>query len=644
MFLLLSLAAVVPPPPEAVICSVAYVRADPDGVGTGFVVAGDPPRLVTCRHVLGERKTADVFFPRFDNGGRVRADRTEVLAERDDQRKSGLLVVGKVVASSDELDLAVLELPELPAGVTGLSLTRSVPAAGAPVWSIGCRGDQETLWNVARGVVRQAGPLRDGYFWQGKKLAIDAPGLSVQLPVEEGDSGGPVLNDLGEVVAVMSAVRRRVPGTAIGPDANAVRAMLKRAEPKEPPAVPDRLTRATVWISPTATDRRTAGVIVDLKRRWVLTSNKGVGSLDRVGVAFPLFDKGKAVGDRDAYRDPVSLHLSGHWTTGTVIARDVGHDLAVIELDRMPEFAVALPFAEGEPRVGADVRAISHPAGLEFVFAHSNGSVRQHGNLKLSRDGNKVPVTVLQLPAQSTAAGGPIVNEAGELLGILAATDAPVGIGYAVATIEARAFVNSAGLYKFASSGRFLASEFGSLRAVLAHLTPDADTALSLNPDNLRAQLQRASSVADWDRIVERHPQFAPALRGRAAVYLLKTEPKSAQSDVQRILDVDPADADARLLSARAYAAAGEEPKAATEFANTLRVSPKTRTAVLLAIERHADELDKKGLTTAGDWLLSALTAVAKVLPPTEMASHLKRLPADPKERARYLRTLCRDP
>ncbi len=643
MLLLVALVAVVPPSPELAIRSVAYVRADPDGVGTGFVVAGDPPRLVTCRHVLGDRKTADIFFPRFDKNGVVLADRSDTLADRDALKASGHLVVGKVIATSDELDLAVLELPSIPNGVNGLSLAAFPPDAGSPVWAVGCRGDQEMLWNVACGVVRQAGPLRDGYFWQGKKLAIDAPGLAVQLPVEEGDSGGPILNATGEVVAVMSAIRRRVPRTAIGPDATAIRAILKLPNLKPNVAKPDRLTRATVWISPTATDRRTAGVVVDVRRKWVLASNRGVGPLDRVGVAFPVFADGKAVGDRDAYRDPVTLHSSGNWAIGTVVARDPARDLAVIELDRLPESAAALSFAEAEPKLGATVRAMSHPVGLEFVFAHSTGSVRQRGTLKLSRDGAKVPVAVLQLPAQAAAAGGPIVTEAGELLGILAAADAPAGIGYAVSVADTRAFVAAVPGTKLLAIGRSLDSELGSLPKLLSHLTADADTALSLNPDCLYARLQKANSIADWDRIIERHPQHALALRRRAEAHLAKAEPKSAQADLQRVLEVDPADADARLLSARAYAAAGEEPKAAVEFANVIRLSPDRLSAVLSAIGKHADALDAKGVGSAGEWLLTSLTAVANVLPKSELARALAAMPADAKVRTKYLRALCGD-
>ena len=643
MLLLVALLAVVPPPPELAIRSVAYVRADPDGVGTGFVLAGDPPRLVTCRHVLGDRKTADVFFPRFDKNGGVLADRADTLAERDALKTSGQLVVGRVIASSDELDLAVLALPSIPNGVNGLSLAAFPPDAGAPVWAVGCRGDQATLWNVSRGMVRQSGPLRDGYFWQGKKLAVDAPGLAVQLPVEEGDSGGPILNARGEVVAVMSAVRRRVPGTAVGPEATAIRTILKLPNRKPDVAAPDRIACATVWVSPTATDRRTTGVIVDVKRRWVLTSNRGVGPLERVGVAFPVFADGNVVGDRDAYRDPATLHLGGHWAIGTVVARDPTRDLAVVELDRLPASATALAFAGGEPKLGAAVRALSHPVGLEFVFAHSTGIVRQRGTLKLSRDGAKVPVTALQLPAQATAAGGPIVTESGELLGILAAADAPAGIGYAASVADTRAFAAGVPGAKLLAVGRFLASEFGSLPKVFSHLTADADAALSLNLDCLRAQLQRANSIADWDRIIERHPQHAPALRMRASAYLAKAEPKSAQADIQRVLEVDPADADARSISARAYAAAGEEPKAATEFANVIRLNPARLPPVLTAIGQHADALDTKGVGSAGEWLSTALSAAAKVLPKSELVRSLASVPIDPKARAKYLRKLCEE-
>jgi tetratricopeptide (TPR) repeat protein len=277
--------------------------------------------------------------------------------------------------------------------------------------------------------------------------------------------------------------------------------------------------------------------------------------------------------------------------------------------------------------------------------------VRQFGQLKLHRDGAKVPVSVFQLPAQANAAGGPIVNAAGELLGIQSAADAPAGVGYAASLPETRRFVAAVPVAKLRAFAHSFAAEFGSLPKALSHVAADADTALSLNPDHLAARLKRAETslmtekfadaLADLDRITERRPQFAAALRLRAAARLAKADPKAAQADVQRVLEFDPADADVRLLSARAYAAAGEEPKAVLEFANVLRLAPGRLTDVLLAIGRHADHLDQKGLTTGGDWLIAALTAVAKVLPKSEVAASLKSLPVDPTVRARQLRSLC---
>ena len=238
-------------------------------------------------------------------------------------------------------------------------------------------------------------------------------------------------------------------------------------------------------------------------------------------------------------------------------------------------------------------------------------------------------------------------------MGVLSAAPAPNGIGYATTLADTKAFVGSVPMAKLTATVRRLVDEFGSVPKLLALVTTDADTAVTLSPDCVPARLRRAESrwtlkrytdaLTDLDHVIEKYPQHAPALRLRAEVWLAKAEPKAAQSDLQRILDVDPADADARLLSARAYAAAGEEPKAATEFANLIRLSPGSLQPVLRAIGQHADALEKKGLGDAGEWLALALTAIAKVSPKSELAHSVVVAPTDPAARTKYLRALCGD-
>ena len=230
-------------------------------------------------------------------------------------------------------------------------------------------------------MVRQTGKLADGYDWQGIRLAKDAPAVLLQLPVEQGDSGGPVVNARGELVALVSGLRRQAALAAIGIRADAVRGFINLPlTPKPSPTEGRGGLKATVWIRPTATDTRTGGVVIDAKRRLVLTSAAGVGPLDRVGVAFPLVKDGRVVGERDAYRDPVAVHLAKGWHVGRVLHRDPVRDLALIQLDSTPADTPEVKLADADAEVGDAVTAVSHPMGTEFAFAVSTGSVKQRGS------------------------------------------------------------------------------------------------------------------------------------------------------------------------------------------------------------------------------------------------------------------------
>lgn len=644
--LLTPLLALLMPSPVAVsLPAVVYVRADPDGVGTGVVIDRDKKWLVTCRHVVGDRKSAEVFF-QWVRKGELETDREEYLSHRDELRKFGLLVKAKVLRTSDELDLALLELDSLPSNTPHVPLADSPVSVGQRVVAIGNRADLDTLWNVSPGTVRQTARLADGYDWQGKLLAKGAPAVLLELPVEQGDSGGPVLNARGELVAVVSGLRRQAALAGIGIRADAVRGFV-HSDPLTPnpsPAVGrgEHAIRSTVWLRPTATDTRTAGVVIDARHRLVLTSAAGVGPLDRVGVAFPIVKDGRVVGERDVYRDPVAVHLAKGWHVGTVLHRDPARDLALVQLDSIPDGVVALKLSDADPDVSDPVAIVSHPTGTEFAFAHSSGSVKQRGRLALTRDGGKVPATVLQLPAQSTAAGGPIVNSAGELVGVLAAKDAPALVGYAVRVHEVRAFLGEA---HFAAVRNELAQLWREVDSPAkwagwrAWAKGDADTAVSLHPGCVPALLKQSGG---YDRVLEVHPQHREALLLRAKVWTDKAEPKKAAADLQRLLDVTPTDVEVRRRFALATATAGDETKAAAEFTNVLWLDVKQWGEVFADIFAHADALERKAESRAADWLVLAFTAVNAVAKNEAVTTALRRAVAakEPKAKLLELRTL----
>ncbi len=169
--LLITLGACIPAGEPLASC--AWMRAENDGAGSGFVIDTDKKLLVTCRHIVADRAKIDVIFPWVRDGELV-TDRAEYLRNRLQLRERGLLVTGKVLKTSDELDLALIELESLPPGVKAVTFATHRPRPGDSLRVIGNRLDLDTVWNFTTGPLRVSGKLADGYFWRGKKLAVNA--------------------------------------------------------------------------------------------------------------------------------------------------------------------------------------------------------------------------------------------------------------------------------------------------------------------------------------------------------------------------------------------------------------------------------------------------------------------------------------
>ncbi|HEX4609566.1 MAG TPA: serine protease, partial [Urbifossiella sp.] len=428
----LLLAALVQPAPVP-LGACAWVRAESDTAGAGFVVDAGKRWLVTCRHVVADHKAVDVFFP-WVEGGALVTDRTAYLRDRQRLRDRGLLVTGTVVRTADAADLALVELPSLPAGTPAVRFGDA--RVGESLRVVGHRLDLDTLWNRTAGPARQLGPLADGYTWRGKKLAAGAGVVLGQLPIEEGDSGGPVFDGRGACVGMAAALRRQAPDAAIVIASDEIRRFLSAGAGDARDGVAnaaEALQRATVWVRPTATERFAAGVLIDRDRGLVLTAARGLGSSDRVGLTFALPRGGGVIGERAVYRDPVGLQLKGVWRAAAVLARDPDRDLALLKVDSVPASVRAVSLANAVPAAGDTICAVSHPGGVEFAFVYAAGVVRQRGRVVLG-DGEKarrVGAIVLQLPTQAGSPGGPVVNGRGELVGVLAAREVTQSTGYA---------------------------------------------------------------------------------------------------------------------------------------------------------------------------------------------------------------------
>lgn len=109
-------------------------------------------------------------------------------------------LLAKVVDDDKDLDLALLK-------VDTTFPVAAVPAdfldaqVGDDLYAVGC--PRKMNFSVARGMVSYVGRKIDGHYY-----------VQASLPTNDGNSGGPVVNDRGEVVGVMTFILRDSQGLA----------------------------------------------------------------------------------------------------------------------------------------------------------------------------------------------------------------------------------------------------------------------------------------------------------------------------------------------------------------------------------------------------------------------------------------------
>jgi len=143
----------------------------------------------------------------------------------------------------------------------------------------------------------------------------------------------------------------------------------------------------------------------------------GVGQRWGVGSGIVLGDGRVLTNAHNVRGDQVTVTFAdGRTAEGSVAGHDVDGDLAVINVDTAG--APALPWAAGAAAsIGTAVFALANPGGrgLRVTFGFVSGIDRAFRGPRGRRITGSLEHTSPLLPGSS---GGPVVNEAGELLGI----------------------------------------------------------------------------------------------------------------------------------------------------------------------------------------------------------------------------------
>ncbi len=202
-----------------VIKSTTWVLAkNSDGTssGTGVLVDQERKLVVTNAHVVGDARNTVIFFADIKNN-RPKVERSHYL-----ENVSKLGVRGRVIAVDRKRDLALIELSKVPEGAEAVEMAAESASPGENVHSIGNPGASGALWVYSDGDVRQVYRKR---FRTGAG-EHDFQVVETDSLINSGDSGGPVVNAEGQLVAVAQAIAPKARGISYFVDISEIKTFL----------------------------------------------------------------------------------------------------------------------------------------------------------------------------------------------------------------------------------------------------------------------------------------------------------------------------------------------------------------------------------------------------------------------------------
>jgi S1-C subfamily serine protease len=264
-----------------------------------------------------------------------------------------------------------------------------------------------------------------------------------------------------------------------------------------------RLVKSCVYIrTPEALG---SGSLIHKQRKLILTNYHVVGERAEVSVSFPGYDRfGKLIVERDFYE---LAYKRKELIRGKILRVAKAQDLALVELDTVPEGTPALKLATRSASPGQAVHSVGNPGASEACWLYTSGTVRQlsHKTWR-ARGARKIhsfdaDVLETQSPTNPGDSGGPLVNDTLQLVGVTQ--------GYDVIARELSFFIDVGEVKKLLQScGVDLREVTGSTVAAEGELMDTADIFALIKCLEHRDARVRIESA---HRLAELGPQAQPA-------------------------------------------------------------------------------------------------------------------------------------
>ena len=326
--------------------------------------------------------------------------------------------------------------------------------------------------------------------------------------------------------------------------------------------------------------------MIDLDQRLLVTNEHVVTAHAQVEVVFPLPSKdGRPVAELAHYREHARRAVAD------VIDADGRRDLAVIRLrEKPPAGTVALKVAAREPRPAERVHSIGNPSLSSALWVYSTGSGRQvyakewrygSGPMRSAR------VVETQSPINPGDSGGPVVNDAGEIIAVVSGKQPEASLmSWCISGEGVKGYLEEAlPLVEPKTAAAFHRRGLRTLeRGAAAKALEDLSEAHRLDPksadilaDRARAYRARKDYDLALDDIAEAlqlNPRHPGAYNVRGCIHTDRNENDEALKDFRRAIQLEPRIATFHANRAVAHANKGELQQAIRSYDEALQLSP----------------------------------------------------------------------